>query len=140
MRLSIWWRWVFPILGVAVLAFFALGYLGSAWNRNIALVGESALHDDLHSLRNAVRLYRVDTGKFPESLDRLCVSVENGPKGYKGPYLDFIPKDPWYEDEVTARKILDGIDAHGWMYDEETGRVRSASDVVGSNGIKYSDW
>ena len=53
---------------------------------------------DVRAIADAVRLYRVNNGKFPESLE---VLVEKDSKGRS--QLEELPKDPWDHDYVIRQ-------------------------------------
>ncbi len=53
----------------------------------------------IENLRQALDLYRLDTGNYPttqQGLEALLVNKDRAP-GWNGPYLDSkeVPKDPW---------------------------------------------
>ena len=50
----------------------------------------------IRDLEQALELYKLDVGRFPESLESL-VRQPNGARGWNGPYLkkDEVPLDPW---------------------------------------------
>ncbi len=58
---------------------------------------------DIQNIGVALRLYELDNGEYPSSLEGL---VNNpGARNWNGPYLDSgIPKDPWGQDYVYARQ------------------------------------
>lgn len=49
------------------------------------------------NIATAVKLYELDNGAFPSSLDAL-LSAPGDVKNWKGPYLEKEPKDPWGND------------------------------------------
>ena len=49
---------------------------------------------DIASITTALRLYRLNTGHYPESLNALMVRP-GGVEGWRGPYLESAPIDPW---------------------------------------------
>ncbi len=56
----------------------------------------------ISQLQTACELYRVDNGRYPNSLEELtAVNSETGER-----YMDKIPKDPWGEDYVY--EVTDG--------------------------------
>src|SRR5436190_23265524 len=56
---------------------------------------ETKARTDVRSIAEAVRMYRVNKGKYPDSLD---VLVEKDDKGRS--QLEELPKDPWDHDYV----------------------------------------
>lgn len=57
----------------------------------------SATNTDLSSLSTAVDAFQADTGRYPtpaEGLSVLLSAPANG-TGWKGPYVNKVPLDPW---------------------------------------------
>lgn len=51
---------------------------------------------DLASLTLAIKLYRLDTGRYPSSLADL-LTAPSGARNWKGPYIENEALDPWGE-------------------------------------------
>ena len=92
---------------------------------------EAVLREDLYMIRTTIDQYYADQGKYPSSLQEL---VEN-----KNRYLREVPKDPFTKaaDWVTeAPPVVEGEEGGS----EGVYNVRSASTLVGSNGVPYNEW
>ena len=56
---------------------------------------------DFNSFKTAIRMYKIDTGRYPRSLDDLLTTSQNG----KGPWIEEMAADPWgnpYEYEYRS--------------------------------------
>lgn len=56
-------------------------------------------------IENSVKLFKLDTGRYPTTAEGLKVLMENaaGISNWDGPYLEKgIPKDPWGKDYVYS--------------------------------------
>jgi general secretion pathway protein G len=86
---------------------------------------EAALHTDLRLLREAIDKHRADTGRFPDSLQRLADSR----------YLHAVPIDP-LTDTAASWVVLphpDGVTPG--IYD-----VRSGAQGHGRDGTAFATW
>src|SRR5262245_52587805 len=57
-----------------------------------------AAKHDISTLMQSLKLYRLDTRKYPPTAAGLKALVErpaSGADGWKGPYVDKLPNDPW---------------------------------------------
>ena len=62
----------------------------------------AAAEADISNIGMALRLYEVDNGTYPNSLQGLITSP-GGAKNWRGPYLEKgMPKDPWGNDYIYA--------------------------------------
>lgn len=127
---------IIVIAVIGILATIALPALRNLPRR----ANEAALRTNLRTFRDLIDQYYGDKGTYPPSLDEL---VGEG-------YLRAIPKDitgeedTWvvvYEDEVEEgaypgeyQDSPDGEDERGVV------DVHSGSDLVGMNGVPYSEW
>ncbi len=84
---------------------------------------ETALRQDLFTLRDVLDQHRADRGKYPSSLQTL---VSTG-------YLRTVPKDPFTNSEATWQEIT-GVVEEGVI------DVFSGSEFVGTNGVPYNRW
>ena len=86
---------------------------------------EAVLRTDLRMLREAIDKYQADSGRLPDSLDRLVAAR----------YLRSIPEDPITESATSwiVQSHPDGKTAG--VYD-----VRSGSKGAGRDGSQYSSW
>lgn len=69
---------------------------------------EQAARTQIDSLEDTINLYKLNTGKYPETLQDL-VTMPSGmtPQKWKGPYLEAgkpVPKDPWQNDYVYQKQ------------------------------------
>jgi general secretion pathway protein G len=102
---------------------------------------EAALKSDLKLYRNAIDLFRNDTGAFPGSLADLAAAAAPATgldsagaskaivaADYKGPYVESIEKDP--------------ISGNNFNYSTTApvGRVTSSASGNSSEGTAYSSW
>lgn len=55
------------------------------------------VQQDLRGLQSALKLYRLDNMRYPTQSQGLNALVErpDGADRWKGPYLEFLPDDPW---------------------------------------------
>ena len=81
---------VLAILGMlaALVGPQVLNQLGGAKSKSATI--------QIRDLEQALELYKLDVGRFPDSLESL-VRAPNGARGWNGPYLkkDEVPLDPW---------------------------------------------
>lgn len=98
------------------------------YRNSVLQAREAVLRENLYRLRDLIDQYQSDKGRYPETLEAL---VADG-------YLRKIPADPisaepWVEippeNDDTSGEALTGV------FD-----VRSASGLVGLNGVPYSEW
>jgi general secretion pathway protein G len=103
---------------------------------------EAALKSDLKLLRNAVDLFKNDTGVYPASLNDLTVTTApaNGldstgatkaitASDYKGPYIESISKD-----------AVGGGNLNYSTTSGSVGKVTSSATGNASDGTAYSTW
>ena len=103
-----------------LLAIAAPRYFGS-----VDRAREAALHTDLRLLREAIDRHRADTGRLPETLQRLADAR----------YLRRVPVDP-FTDSVTTWVALPHPDgATPGVYD-----VRSGAPGLSLDGTAYASW
>lgn len=128
------------IVVIAILAIIVVPRLMGAGRK----AKEASLRANLKQLRDSIELFEANTAGWPPSLadvmapNAASVSSDTDGRGmwldrdgYTGPYLltgdGNLPKDP-----ITG--------AADWTYDNSTGRVHSASTLVGMDGTAYSTW
>lgn len=126
------------IIIIAVLAAIAIPKFANSGTRS----KEAALKSNLKLYRNAVELFKSDTGCYPAQLPDLAASSAPA-KGkdaagvdyaitaadYKGPYVDKIEKDP-----------VSGADFTYSVAAGSVGKVTSSASGNGSDGTAYSSW
>lgn len=93
------------------------------YQNSILRTKEAALQEDLFQMRDAIDKYYADTGEYPSSLMNM---VEKR-------YIRAVPEDPFTKSSATWVTV----DAEGvsGIFD-----IKSGSDLVGRNGIPYSEW
>lgn len=99
---------------------------------------ESALKSDLKILRNAITLFKTDTGLYPLTLADLAAASapaqgNNGTadtaltaSNWHGPYLQAVPSDP--------------VSGSAFTYTKTTGVVVSSASGNALDGTAYSSW
>lgn len=93
------------------------------YQASVVKAKETALRQDLFTLRDVLDQHRADRGKYPSSVQIL---VSAG-------YLRTVPKDPFTNSEATWQEITGGVE-------EGVIDVFSGSEFVGTNGIPYNRW
>lgn len=66
----------------------------------IGTVYEKRVRADMRAIQDSIKLFRLQTGRYPESLDELMAGSEA--EGWCGPYLDPPPIDPWDRPYIYA--------------------------------------
>jgi general secretion pathway protein G len=86
----------------------------------------------ISNIEVALDSYRLDTFKYPNSLEDLVKNASNNPK-WNGPYLKKgIPKDPWGNDYQYQKPGQDGrdYDLYSFAVDGVQGGESDNADVV----------
>ncbi|MDM8562023.1 type II secretion system major pseudopilin GspG [Candidatus Marithioploca araucensis] len=86
----------------------------------------------ISNIEVALDSYRLDTFKYPNSLENLVKNASNNPK-WNGPYLKKgIPKDPWGNDYQYQKPGQDGrdYDLYSFAVDGVQGGDGDNADVV----------
>ncbi len=86
----------------------------------------------ISNIEVALDSYRLDTFKYPNSLEELIKNTSNNPK-WNGPYLKKgIPKDPWGNDYQYQKPGQDGrkYDLYSFAVDGVQGGEGDNADVV----------
>ncbi len=64
---------------------------------------EARARGDIQNIGMALRLYELDMGEYPNSLEALTTNP-GGSRRWNGPYLEGgIPRDPWGEEYIYQR-------------------------------------
>ena len=112
-----------------------ISVLGILWSialpnyrASIVQAKEAVLRENLYRLRDLIDQYQSDKGHYPDSLETL---VTEG-------YLRKVPSDPisgepWTE--IPPDPDPSNPDSSLGVYE-----VKSASSLVGTNGVPYSEW
>ena len=63
----------------------------------------------VRNLLSALHQFKIDTANYPDDLGELIAAPDGKYHGWKGPYLDSMPEDPWgrdYHYSVNRGKIV----------------------------------
>jgi len=101
-----------------------------SYKRSVIKARETALAENLYQMRQAIDAYFADQARYPDSLDSLV----------EARYLRAVPVDPFTQsadtwETVPPAPLENGELAEGGVFD-----VFSGSDMVGLNGVPYSQW
>jgi general secretion pathway protein G len=94
----------------------------------------TAARTDVSNLMNALKLYRLDNGRYPsgeQGLDSLVAKPTVGsiPNNWK-PYLDKLPNDPWQRPYQYANPGVHGeIDVFSFGADGQPGGEGNDADI-----------
>jgi general secretion pathway protein G len=124
------------IIIIAVLAAIAIPKFSNSSMRS----KESSLRANLKLVRNAIDLFRADTGAFPATMAGLTASTTVGLSAaaatctvaatdWRGPYLQAVPVDP-----VSGSALTYGTTT------ANVGTVTSSATGNGLDGTAYSTW
>lgn len=86
---------------------------------------------DIQKIKQAISLYKLDTGRFPDELHDLSSQPEDA-KNWHGPYLEKKLKDPWHNDYQYRAPGQNGREFDIWSYgqDEKEGGEGESADVT----------
>lgn len=112
---------------------------------------ESALKETLHMHREAIERFRMDTGRWPATLNALHKTSAPGfgrddtgssvaITGWKGPYVDVIDKAIISGDGATARDPVSGVALAYVITPPGVGSVKSSATGTALDGTLYSTW
>lgn len=97
------------LLGLLVVT--SLGLLAAVVTVNVRgrrLHGGDRTLQDMKAIRDALELFRVDCGYYPDTLDALWIRPANAQKWGPEPYLkEYPPKDPWGNEYQYRRGNFD---------------------------------
>ncbi|MDY6948478.1 MAG: type II secretion system protein [Pseudomonadota bacterium] len=110
------------VLGIVALL---LTLAGPRYFQHIQTAKETALHENLQSLRRVIDAYYEDLGRYPESIEEMVQKQ----------YLRAIPKDPITDSTKTWTTVPVPDGYEGSVYDVKSGAPGSARD-----GTLYSEW
>jgi general secretion pathway protein G len=124
------------IIIIAVLAAIAIPKFSNSSQRS----KESSLRANLKLVRNAIDLFRADTGAFPATMAGLTASTTAGLSAaaatctiaatdWRGPYLQAVPVDPVSGTAMTYGTATSNV-----------GTVTSSATGNGLDGTAYSTW
>ena len=84
------WEILLVLFLMGVMLTLATSHFGSASNQVRIRVDLA----NKESIEGAAQLYRIDVGTYPPSISDL-IHAPNGVSGWRGPYLDEIPTNPF---------------------------------------------
>jgi general secretion pathway protein G len=125
------------IIIIAVLAAIAIPKFSNSSMRS----KESSLRANLKLVRNAIDLFRADTGAFPATMAGLTATTTSGlnpssaagctiaSTDWRGPYLQAVPVDP-----VSGNALTYGTTT------ADVGTVKSSMSGNSLDGSAYSTW
>ena len=124
------------IIIIAVLAAIAIPKFSNSSQRS----KESSLRANLKLVRNAIDLFRADTGAFPATMAGLTASTTSGLNAaaatctiaatdWRGPYLQAVPVDPVSGVAMTYGTATNNV-----------GTVTSSASGNGLDNTAYSSW
>jgi general secretion pathway protein G len=108
--------------------------------RVLSRAGEAqaaAAKSDISSLESAIKLFRLDNGRYPsteEGLDSLRTAPSGLESTWKGPYLDHpVPLDPWKNPYVYKYPGNNGNDSYIVESYGSTGSESGGDAVIGGS-------
>lgn len=92
----------------------------------------------MHALKNAIDLYKLNTGDYPNQL----ADLNHAPPeitGWRGPYLgECSPIDPWGTEYAYARNGGEDWEVITYGADGEPGGIEGAEDLSSAQAINQS--
>lgn len=120
---------ILELMVVMLIISILIGIAAIAYDKTVLRARETALKQDLSTMRQAIDNYTLDKQQAPQSLDDLVTAH----------YLREIPMDPITRQKDWVTHVGDTI-----LSETQSGSgvddVHSASDQVGSNGEPYNTW
>lgn len=110
------------VLGIVALL---LTLAGPRYFQHVQTAKETALRENLQTLRRVIDAYYEDLGHYPDSIEDM---VERQ-------YLRSVPKDPITDSTTTWTTVPAPDGYEGSMYDVKSGAPGSARD-----GTSYTEW
>ena len=99
---------------------------------------ESALRSDLKLVRNAISLFRNDTGVYPLTLDDLVATAAPA-KGSDGTADVALTASTWHGPYIQSVPT-DSVSGAAYTYTKTSGTVVSSASGNGMDGTAYSTW
>jgi len=140
------------LLIVVIILSILAGVVIPQFNTSTSEATESALMTSLHTLRNAIEVYKVQhSDKYPGSTadteaefkTHLTTKTKKDGTagGTLGPYLRTgVPKNPVNNlSTVKISATFTADDTTGWIYDPDTGTIKANSTGAGPSGANYID-
>ena len=94
-----------------------------SFNATVVKARETALKQNLFTMRDVIDQFRADSGHYPNSMDELTTAG----------YLKRVPVDPFTKTATLWQEVRDQTD--GGIFD-----IHSGSDLVGTDGTAYNLW
>lgn len=84
---------------------------------------------DMESISNALKLFKVNMGYYPQQLQDLWQAPANAGRRWKGPYLEeYPPRDPW-DQEYQYQIVGNEYEIISYGADSSPGGVDEAEDL-----------
>ena len=100
----------------------------------------AAAKSDIATLESALKLFRLDCGRYPtakEGLKALTMDQPGLEKAWKGPYVSGkVPNDPWghsYVYKAPRKTDLDRYIIESYGSDGKPGGTGDAADIIGGS-------
>ena len=118
------------LLIVISMMLIMLSFAIPMYKQSIVKARETALKDDLFTLRRLIDQYTKDKNKAPESLEDLVAAG----------YLKQIPKDPMTGESNWSVTVESDVMQYLDQTDPGVDDVHSSSNFTSSEGTPYSSW
>ncbi len=92
----------------------------------------TAAKSQISAFKTALDMFELDNGRYPRTEEGLRALIEkpNDADGWKRPYVDAVPDDPWqspYQYKYPGDRNRDGYDLYSFGPDRQNG---TADDIV----------
>jgi general secretion pathway protein G len=85
---------------------------------------------DMQAIEDALKLFKVNLGYYPQQLNLLWEAPPNGGSRWKGPYLEeYPPKDPWGNDYMYNYASGSDFEIISYGADGAPGGIDEAADL-----------
>jgi len=82
------------MMAVVVIIGILAAFIAPKFFKQVDTAKITAAKTDIKKIEQAIQLYRMETGQFPERI-RDMVKEPEEVRGWNGPYLEKVLKDPW---------------------------------------------
>ena len=107
-----------------------LGIMVPIYRIHVLHANEAVLKEDLYHMRTAIDQYTQDKGKAPQTLDDIVTAG----------YLHAIPKDPFTHAADTWQTVQEDVLTSIDQTQPGISDVKSASNLMSTEGTAYSSW
>ncbi len=115
------------VIVVAIIAMVA-AIVAPNYFKNIKKAGKSSAKAQIKILEQCVLDFYLDTGKYPSSLNNL---VSGSSTNWDGPYIKYLPKDPWGNDYQYSYPGSHGdFDIYSYGSDNQQGGSKDGADIT----------